>query len=252
MSNLPEKINPYTPILGTAKERNITTFQEIYGPVLSADAETVTGSYEAEPRSIDPSIAARFKTRRILEGYAVPEGEKRVALGADVVFVNGKRHLKSEALGADLDMEIEETVAWYCSDSFVVHWLISFAVETDDGMKRIAVLDVEGNYYEPLEEEAVRQAFNPKINARIPLVEAGRGGRATFTVSNSYRDEKEPISQKLAEQLVVDRVLPFAFMESLLNDEAIPVEGWEFVLIKLLADRNEIADYNDSTYDGNI
>ncbi len=252
MSKLPEKINPYTPILGTAKERNIATFQQIYGPILSADPETVTGDYEAEPRSIDPTIAARFKTRRILEGYSVPEGEKKVALGADVVFVNGKRHLKSEALGADLDMEIEETVAWYCSDSFVIHWLISFAVETEDGLKRIAVLDVEGNYLEPLQEVDVRQAFNQKINARIPLVEAGREGKATFTVSNSYRDEKVPISQELAELLIVDRVLPIAFMESLINDEAIPVDGWEFVLIKLLADQNEIADYNDSTYDGII
>jgi hypothetical protein len=252
MSKLPEKINPYTPILGTAKERNISTFQQIYGPVLSADAETVTGSYEAEPRDIDPSVAARFKTRRILEGYSVPEGEKRVALGADVVFVNGKRHLKPDALGAGLDMEVEETVSWYCSDSFVIHWLIAFAVETDDGLKRITVLDVEGSYLEPLKELDVRQAFNPKINARIPLVEAGREGKATFTVSNSYRDEKVPISQELAEMLVVDRVLPFALMESLINDEAIPVDGWEFVLIKLLADQNEITDYNDSTYGGNI
>lgn len=238
MKRLPEKLSPYTPILGTTKERNIVTFQELYGPILTSNPETQNGDYVPEPRSTDPTEPAKFKTRRILEGYPVPDGEKKVAFGADVVFVNGTRHLKAEALGSDLIATLEETVAWYCTDAFIVHWLIAFVVETEDDFKRVAVLDVEGRYLQPLEEVDVRAAFNPSINARIPLVERGRNGQAEFTLSNSYRDERVPISQELAELLVVDRVLPVAMMESLVNDRAIEYEGWEFVLLKLLAEQD--------------
>lgn len=235
MRRLPEKLRSYTPILGTTKERNILTFQALYGPILSGNPENQNGVYVPEPRSTDPTEPAKFKTRRILEGYPVPDGEKKVAFGADVVFVNGARHLKSAGSDADLAAKLEETIAWYCSDAFIIHWLIAFAVETEDNFKRVAVLDVEGKYLQPLTEVEVRSAFNLGINARIPLVEQGKAGRAEFRLSNSYRDERVPISQALAELLVVDRVLPVAMMESLINDRAIIYEGWEFVLIKLLA-----------------
>lgn len=233
MSQLPEKLSQYTPILGTAKERNIVTFQKLYGPINTANPETIAGRYIPEPRNIDPSVAARFKTNQLLENYPTVEGKPKVAFGADVVFVNGTRHLKSEAVGEDLAQEVEEAVAWYCQDAFIVHWLIAFAVEAEDGLKKIAVLDVEGQFNQPLPEAEVRQAFNPQINARIPLVEAGTRG-AQFRLSNSYRDESIDISQALAEQLVVDRVLPHALLESLVNDEGVEIEGWELVVVDLL------------------
>lgn len=242
MRHLPEQLSAYTPILGTAKERNITTFQQIYGPVLTADPENLNGDYMAEPRNLDPSVPARFKTRRILEGYQVPEGEKKVALGADVVFVNGQRHLKPEGKeGELLELEMAEAVRWYCSDAFVVHWLISFAVESEDGLRKIAVLDLEGQYKEPLSVAEVKESYSAKINARIPLVEKGEG-RADFYLSNSYQEERVAISHELAEMLVVDRVLPMALFESLLQDEGELVEAWELVyldFISLIQEENE-------------
>lgn len=235
MRHLPEQLSAYTPILGTAKERNITTFQQIYGPVLTADPENLNGDYEAEPRNLDPTVPARFKTRRILEGYEVPEGEKKVALGADVVFVNGQRHLKPEGReGELLELEMAEAVKWYCSDAFVVHWLIAFAVESEDGLRKIAVLDVEGQYNEPLSVAEVKESYNTKINARIPLVEKGEG-RADFYLSNSYQEERVPISHDLAEMLVVDRVLPMALFESLLQDDGELVEAWELVYLDFIS-----------------
>jgi len=239
-SKLPEQLAKYHPVLGTSKQRNIDTFQRIYGKSSSADPETIFDDYIPEPRDIDPSVAARFKSSRIMQGYRDDQGRKITAIGSDVVFVNGSRHLKPDTERFTEQELIEEAVSWYCSDSFIVHWLISFSLETEDGLRRVAVVDVEGKYLEPLHESDVRGAFNKKINARIPLVEEGKEGLAKFNISNSYHDEKVPISQELAEQLVVDRVLPFALMESLLGDEVIPFEDennnpWDFVILDLLS-----------------
>lgn len=249
MSKLPEQLRPYVPVLGTAKESNVVTFRAIYGPVSSVDPENVNEVYQAEPRNIDPTVAARFKTRRIMEGYREADGRSISALGADVVFVNSIRHLKPETPDFDRQAEIDEAVEWYCSDAFVVHWLIAFAVETAAGLKRIAVLDVEGKYLKPLEELDVRAAYNEKINARVPLVEVGTPGQAEFTISNSHHDEKISITHELAQQLVVNRVLPPALLGSLIEDEATEIEGWELVVLNLLATepsltwREQLADW---------
>jgi hypothetical protein len=236
---LPEQLAKYHPVLGTSKQSNIETFQRIYGESSSADPETILDDYIPEPRELDPSVAARFKSSRIMQGYQDEAGRKIAAIGSDVVFVNGSRHLKPDTRIHTEEELIVEAIEWYCSDSFIVHWLIAVAIETEDGLNRIAVLDVEGKYLEPLQELDVRKTFNDRINARIPLVEAGREGTTEFSLSNSHHEEKVPISQELAEQLVVDRVLPLALMNSLLEDEGIGFEDendkvWDFVILDLL------------------
>lgn len=243
MSKLPERLTKYLPVLGTSKQSNINTFRSNYGGVSSVeiiamDPENVNAYSNSEPRDIDPTKAARFKTREILKGFKDKQGREIVVFGSDVVFEkDGFRYLKPDTEIRPKEELIQETVDWYCTGSFIVHWLIAFTVETADGLSRVTVLDVEGSYKEPLKEDLVKDSFDENINARIPLVEAN--GEIEFTLSNSYHNEKVPISQELAKQLVIDRILPIALLNSLLEDRAISVEDsgevWDFIILDFFA-----------------
>lgn len=208
-----EKLREYTVVLGSGKdESKAVLVNEISTEVKTFDpAKKIAGFHEEESET--PSVPAKQKSEGVFSHYEREAGEKVVVLTADVVAVREgvlqHKDTRYEGYTIPLFKMVAQVAAEtaYCYEAFSVQWLIALTLQSEDGHKFETQFAVQGEYHDPLARETIQKEYNPNINFQIPLVEQG-----ATTASNFYwvtvAGEKLPMTQKLAEQLIVHRVLP--------------------------------------------
>lgn len=243
---MPKELDNYTILFGTSKDKSARLFNAL----MNKDARTFDIDKKVtdyvEPTDDNPLVPARSKSDIVIKRYERAEDEKIAVLTADVVFVKEgeARHKEmrnegfestngaTQILGLLETVSRTETESWYCLQAFTVQWLIALTLQTDDGHKVETKFTIKGQYHSPLAFDVVQQSYNPHMNTRIPLVEQWNQVATNFYWVTDAGEEL-PMSPELAEQLIVQRVLPAELFGQMIDAMSLEVEDdvWQYVAL---------------------
>lgn len=217
-------------VLATGKQETLQQYKAQYPrrKIIGINPEYADKKHpRPEPEFDESEDSVVFKLWQILihfKPYKIDELGRQDEIGAlasDAIFINpegqvshkGSRNTRDESQYRAY-LEAKDL---YCSDPFLVHWIISFGYQTAAGDRKIATLDIEGKYLKPLTEEDVHENYNPRINSGLPLVELAKKNPVEFSVSNKNKSERIVISQQLAHLLIIEKALPHALLDALIT-----------------------------------
>lgn len=209
-----------THVLATGKVPSVLVMQEKYGiRVTNVSPESLAQA--AEPIGSDPRFQASWKDDQIVRLFKPELGKLLSVHSADTVYKhNGKEAMHKpgnengrlpfgSVIPADADTHegyILEAQALY-GIPFTGVWANAYINHIVNKRNRIAALEIEVAFPEPIHPDRVREIYNPNVNTRILLAEEAAERRLPFYISNAGRGERSPISSDLALQLIVHRVL---------------------------------------------
>lgn len=234
MSQALEKLREYTAVLGSSKDSSKDIFEHETGlKIKTYDPEQKILGFK-EKESDNPNDPAKQKAEAVTENYEREGEEEIVVLTADVLAVREGELNHKDSRIEGYALPLMETVSRvtaetaYCYQPFVFQWLIGLTLQTPD-RKIETQFTIQGEYHSPLAYSVIEDSYSPHMNSQVPLVEQGK-----VVTSNFYWVEpdgnKVPMTQALAEQLIVHRVLPLPlflqFIEGLTDE--VEAQEWQF------------------------
>lgn len=237
MSQGLEKLRAYTAVLGSSKDNSKAVFEHETGlKIKTYDPEKEVLGFK-EKESDNPNDPAKQKGEAVMNNYEREGDEEIAVLTADVIAVREGEHSHKDSRYEGYALPLMETVSRvaaetaYCYEPFVFQWVIGLTLQTPD-RKIETQFTIQGEYHSPLAYNVVENSYSPHMNSQVPLVEQGK-----VVNSNFYWVEadgtKLPMTQSLAEQLVVHRVLPLPLFLQFIEGLASEVEqqDWQFMYL---------------------
>ncbi len=215
-------------VIATSKVDTVRIAEKEYGiRAANIDPEEVTKT--REPLSDDSAVQASWKDYAITRGVSVPPHVRLAVLTADTVFrYNGVTYHKpgnedgrpsygdTPIIDATTNKRyLREAISMYSQEPFHALWSNALILHIVNTLNRIAVLDIEVDFPEPISPERVNKIYQSNLNTRVRLAEEALAQGIPFFVSNRGRGEKNPISGEIATNIIVNRVIPLDWFDQI-------------------------------------